>query len=218
MDSISKKTSNRMVTSVLLVGDSGVGKTSILNQMIYKTYNPNEVPTLGVDFKERQLDLSNNRTIRFRIWDIAGQARFDAITSRYYAQAKCILIVYNVADLETFENVPLWRRRILENFIGAVVPPIILVGNQIDCQRVVGRFEAENMAKKYGMDYFETSATTPQNCELLLEFIAERFFYHEEYQAMMQYELMKRNSSNPAENCDPRITLRSVLWNWCYCC
>lgn len=211
------------VTSILMVGDTGVGKSSILNQMIYKSYNPQELPTLGIDFRECFVDLPGNRGIKFRIWDAAGETRFQSITSRYYTHAKCVLLVYNVCDQRSFENIILWRQQVLQSFIGTIPPPMILVGNQIDNnERVITRKEGENFAKSLGVDYFETSAVSSHNCAKLLEFIAERFFYHEQYQEMMRHELLKYRSSsssskNPAslndiDSCSSiRVILRSCI-------
>ena len=96
---------------ILLIGNSGVGKSSLLLRFSDDTFTGNFMPTIGVDFKIRTLEV-DGKTIKLQIWDTAGQERFKTITSSYYKGAHGIIVVYDVTDKESYKNIDTWMNEI----------------------------------------------------------------------------------------------------------
>eukprot|EP01062_Namystynia_karyoxenos_P043247 TRINITY_DN3166_c0_g4_i2.p2 TRINITY_DN3166_c0_g4~~TRINITY_DN3166_c0_g4_i2.p2 ORF type:complete len:234 (+),score=125.43 TRINITY_DN3166_c0_g4_i2:93-704(+) len=149
---------------LLLIGDSGVGKSCLLLRFADDTYTESYISTIGVDFKIRTIEL-DGKTIKLQIWDTAGQERFRTITSSYYRGAHGIIIVYDVTDMETFNNVKTWLSEI-EKYATDNVNKL-LVGNK--CDLVVKKAVDYNTAKDYadtlGIPFLETSAKNATNVE-----------------------------------------------------
>lgn len=116
---------------VLIVGSSGVGKTSLLVQYTEGVYNQAYRSTIGVDFKMKTI-VMENETIKLQLWDTAGQERFRAITSSYYRNAHGIILVFDVTDKDTFKDLRIWINEISNNIKSPVV--ILILGNKIDEQ------------------------------------------------------------------------------------
>ncbi|EJW04091.1 small GTP-binding protein domain [Edhazardia aedis USNM 41457] len=114
---------------IILIGNSGVGKTSLLNRYIDNTYHGNYISTIGVDFKIKTLKVSSD-LIKLQIWDTAGQERFRTITSAYYRGAHGIIIVFDMTDLDSFTKVTEWLDEIKARANEKV--EIYLIGNKID--------------------------------------------------------------------------------------
>jgi|EP00944_MAST-04C_sp_MAST-4C-sp1_P012422 Ras-related protein Rab-1A len=148
---------------LLLIGDSGVGKSCLLLRFADDTYTESYISTIGVDFKIRTINL-DGKTIKLQIWDTAGQERFRTITSSYYRGAQGIIIVYDITDRDSFTNVKQWVAEI-ERYANEKVIKL-LVGNKSDLpNRVVQTEEAEEFAKGMGCEFLETSARTANNVE-----------------------------------------------------
>ena len=153
---------------LLIIGNSIVGKTSILTKYTLKTYNENYLATVGLDFftKDETID---NKLIRIKIWDTAGQERYKAITKCFFQRAQGIMIVFDVTNKKSFDDLKIWIESInlqskltedLENM------PIIIIGNKIDMpNRVISKETATNFAKEQNFDYYETSAKTGEGVE-----------------------------------------------------
>ena len=146
---------------VLLIGDSGVGKSSILLRFCDNTFNQEQQSTIGVDFKVKTIKCSN-KTIKMTLWDTAGQERFRTLTSSYYRGAQGIVLAYDITRRETFEYLPQWLKEVdVYSPNGGKDVVKILVGNKIDLEdRVVTRKEGEAWARSKGMMYLECSAKT----------------------------------------------------------
>merc|ERR1712013_845506 len=114
---------------LLLIGDTGVGKSCLLLRFADDTYTESYISTIGVDFKIRTIELEG-KTIKLQIWDTAGQERFRTITSSYYRGAHGIIVVYDVTDMDTFKNVPQWLEEI-DRYACENVNKL-LVGNKSD--------------------------------------------------------------------------------------
>lgn len=143
---------------LVLIGDSGVGKTSMLSRFVDNEYNDMYFSTIGVDFKARNL-IVNDQKVKVQIWDTAGQERFRTITSSYYRGARGIMIVYNVADKLSFTNASLWLKEASKYSDPSTIK--ILVGNKADLpeeQRKVTYDEAKEFAVESQMLWIETSA------------------------------------------------------------
>eukprot|EP01095_Lingulamoeba_sp_RSL-Kostka_P006577 TRINITY_DN2070_c1_g2_i2.p1 TRINITY_DN2070_c1_g2~~TRINITY_DN2070_c1_g2_i2.p1 ORF type:complete len:212 (-),score=59.27 TRINITY_DN2070_c1_g2_i2:93-728(-) len=157
---------------LLLIGDSGVGKSCLLLRFADDCYSESYISTIGVDFKIRTIEM-NGKTIKLQIWDTAGQERFRTITSSYYRGSHAIVVVYDVTDKKSFTNVKSWLGEI-QRYASENVNKLI-VGNKCDNveERVVDYDEAEEFCKSIGVDYVETSAKQSINVEKMFNMITE---------------------------------------------
>mmetsp|Transcript_3426 Transcript_3426/g.6054 ORF Transcript_3426/g.6054 Transcript_3426/m.6054 type:complete len:202 (+) Transcript_3426:211-816(+) len=149
---------------MLLIGDSGVGKSCLLLRFADNTYNESHISTIGVDFKIRTIEL-DSKTIKLQIWDTAGQERFRTIAAAYYRGAHGIVITYDITDRKSFENVRSWMDEIGK--YGSERVNKLLVGNKADlvAKRAVETEEGQDLANSLGMKFLETSAKTSENVE-----------------------------------------------------
>ena len=149
---------------LLLIGDSGVGKSCLLLRFADDTYTESYISTIGVDFKIRTLEL-DGKTVKLQIWDTAGQERFRTITSSYYRGAHGIIVVYDVTDQESFNNVKQWLNEI-DRYANENVNKM-LVGNKCDLttKKVVNTDDAKGYAETVGIPFLETSAKDSTNVE-----------------------------------------------------
>jgi len=149
---------------LLLIGDSGVGKSCLLLRFADDTYTESYISTIGVDFKIRTIEL-DGKTIKLQIWDTAGQERFRTITSSYYRGAHGIIIVYDITDRDSFDNVKQWLNEI-DRYACENVNKL-LVGNKSDLEskRQVDFEEAKAFADERGIPFLETSAKNATNVE-----------------------------------------------------
>eukprot|EP00640_Fibrocapsa_japonica_P005153 CAMPEP_0113936284 /NCGR_PEP_ID=MMETSP1339-20121228/3227_1 /TAXON_ID=94617 /ORGANISM="Fibrocapsa japonica" /LENGTH=204 /DNA_ID=CAMNT_0000938699 /DNA_START=177 /DNA_END=791 /DNA_ORIENTATION=- /assembly_acc=CAM_ASM_000762 len=145
---------------VLLIGDAGVGKSSILMRFTDDTFDEHLQNTIGVDFKVKILDVEGKR-VKLTIWDTAGQERFRTLTSSYYRGAHAIILVYDVSWRETFENLSQWLQEVeIYSPNGGKDMVKLLVGNKIDKERQVSKQEAQSWARSRNMIFMEASAKT----------------------------------------------------------
>ncbi|KAI5120223.1 hypothetical protein M0805_000037 [Coniferiporia weirii] len=149
---------------LLLIGDSGVGKSCLLTRFCDDTWTPSFITTIGIDFKIRTIELDGKR-IKLQIWDTAGQERFRTITTAYYRGAMGILLVYDVTDEKSFTNINTWFANVEQHASEGVDK--ILVGNKSDWEdkRVVGTEAGMMKAKELGVDFIETSAKENKEVE-----------------------------------------------------
>eukprot|EP01099_Mayorella_cantabrigiensis_P000032 TRINITY_DN1017_c0_g1_i2.p1 TRINITY_DN1017_c0_g1~~TRINITY_DN1017_c0_g1_i2.p1 ORF type:complete len:229 (+),score=64.44 TRINITY_DN1017_c0_g1_i2:42-728(+) len=149
---------------LLLIGDSGVGKSCLLLRFADDTYTESYISTIGVDFKIRTIEL-DGKTIKLQIWDTAGQERFRTITSSYYRGAHGIIVVYDVTDQVSFNNVKQWLQEI-DRYACENVNKL-LVGNKCDLttKKVVDHNTAKEFADSLGIAFLETSAKNSTNVE-----------------------------------------------------
>ncbi|KAI8086287.1 GTP-binding protein ypt1 [Halteromyces radiatus] len=149
---------------LLLIGDSGVGKSCLLLRFADDTYTESYISTIGVDFKIRTIELEG-KTVKLQIWDTAGQERFRTITSSYYRGAHGIIVVYDVTDQDSFNNVKQWLSEI-ERYAAEGVNKL-LVGNKSDLvdKKVVDTEQAKELADSLKIPLLETSAKDATNVE-----------------------------------------------------
>jgi len=149
---------------LLLIGDSGVGKSCLLLRFAEDSYTESYLSTIGVDFKIRTID-AEGKTIKLQIWDTAGQERFRTITAAYYRGAHGIIVVYDVTDSESFENVKMWLKEIDRYAVENVDK--LLIGNKSDLvnKKVVEYSIAKELADSLSIPFLETSAKDSKNVE-----------------------------------------------------
>ena len=149
---------------MVLIGDSGVGKSNLLSRFTRNEFNLESKSTIGVEFATRSIPVEG-KTIKAQIWDTAGQERYRAITSAYYRGAVGALLVYDISKQVTFENVERWLNELRDHADSNIV--IMLVGNKSDLKhlRAIATDEAAQFAEKHGLSFIETSALESTNVE-----------------------------------------------------
>ncbi|XP_064618700.1 ras-related protein Rab-35-like [Lineus longissimus] len=157
---------------LLIIGDSGVGKSSLLLRFSDNTFSGTYITTIGVDFKIRTVDV-NGEKVKLQIWDTAGQERFRTITSTYYRGTHGVIVVYDVTSGESFANVKRWLHEIDQN---CDVVNRILVGNKDDDpdRKVVLTQDAQRFADQMTIQLFETSAKENKNVEEMFTAITKQ--------------------------------------------
>ena len=153
-----------VIYKILLVGDSGVGKTNIMLRYLNKEFNINTKATVGVEFGSKNI-IIDKKVIKGQIWDTAGQERYRAITSGYYKGAHGAFVVYDITLRESFEAVDRWINDLRNNTDERL--EIILIGNKSDLEekRQVTKEEGEEKAKEKEVAFMETSALNCNNIE-----------------------------------------------------
>jgi len=157
-----RNTSYDFLIKLLLIGDSGVGKSCLLLRFSDDSFTTSFITTIGIDFKIKTIELDGKR-IKLQIWDTAGQERFRTITTAYYRGAMGILLVYDVTDEQSFQNIRNWIRNIDQHAAENVDK--ILVGNKCDMvtEKVVESSRGQALADEYVIKFFETSAKSNIN-------------------------------------------------------
>jgi Ras-related protein Rab-1A len=165
---------------ICVIGDSSVGKSSILLRYIDKEYTDNYLSTIGVDFRITTLEIEG-KTIKLQIWDTAGQERFKTITSSYYKGCNSIIIVFSLLDLDSFEHVKTWLDEI-EQFCKKDCLKV-LVGNKCDKldKRQVDYIVAKEFAENKNLIYIETSAKNNININMLFEILCESLYQRKKF-------------------------------------
>ena len=144
---------------LLLIGNSSVGKSSLLFRFVENVWDDSFVPTIGVDFKLKTLEV-NGKKVKLQIWDTAGQERFKNIQASYYKGANGILVVYDITNRESFEHLNSWLIEIEKNGNKNVYKLLIGNKNDLEEQRIIPKEEGEDFARINGLEFFETSAKT----------------------------------------------------------
>jgi len=157
---------------LLIIGDSGVGKSCLLLRFADDIFTDSFISTIGVDFKIKTIDIDGSK-VKLQIWDTAGQERFRTITSSYYRGAHGIIVVYDVTEQKTFTNITKWLKEI-DTFAGPLVQKV-LVGNKNDManERVVSVDQGQELATKLNIPFIETSAKESHNVEKAFQIMAK---------------------------------------------
>lgn len=149
------------ILKIVIIGSSGVGKTSVLSRYTDDRMNETHLTTIGIDFKIKTLNV-NGRSVKLQLWDTAGQERFESLVENYFRGAKGVVYVFSLTDNRSFEAIP----RFISRTEGHMIPCAILLGNKADltAERKVTPAQIHDMCNMYdNMTYVETSAKTGQN-------------------------------------------------------
>ncbi|SAM07979.1 hypothetical protein [Absidia glauca] len=201
--STAKSASYDYLIKLLLIGDSGVGKSCLLLRFSDDSFTPSFITTIGIDFKIRTIELDGKR-IKLQIWDTAGQERFRTITTAYYRGAMGILLVYDVTDERSFGNVRNWFSNIEQHANEGVNK--ILIGNKCDMEekRVVTKEQGEALANELGIQFMETSAKANIGVEEaffdLARDIKKRLIDTQQTQQTRQREEVRLDSNTTGNN------------------
>jgi len=149
---------------LVLIGDSGVGKSCLLLRFADDAFTESYISTIGVDFRFRTVKI-DEKTVKLQIWDTAGQERFRTITSAYYRGADGIIMVYDVTSMDSFDHVNDWLKEV--NRYASEGTCKLLVGNKSDrtIDKVVTTEQAKEFADELGIEFLETSAKSAKNVE-----------------------------------------------------
>ena len=174
------------IFKILLLGDSNVGKSSLISRYVDGLWSDVFVPTIGVDFKIKTLEIGN-KNIKMQIWDTAGQERFRNIISSYFRGSHGILLIYDITNKNSFNNLQDWLEVIENNANKNVLK--ILIGNKNDLEedRQIKTEEGQSFANRNNMQFIETSAKTNTNVTDAFEALAK---------IMMEFNSDKKPISN----------------------
>ena len=153
-----------MIFKIVLIGDTSVGKTNILSKYLTDEFDAKSKATVGVEFGVKNFKIENN-IVKVQIWDTAGEERYRSITNAYYKGAKGSLLVYDITNKKSFENVEKWISDLKANADEDI--SMILLGNKTDLEdkRVVSTEEGKNKAEFYNLTFMETSALNGNNIQ-----------------------------------------------------
>ncbi len=149
---------------ILLLGDSSVGKTCFLLRFVEDSFTHNHISTIGVDYKIKLVNM-NKQFIKLQIWDTAGQDRFRCITKNYFRGSDGIMLIYDITNQSSFNNIRNWISQIKDSL--GEEARITLVGNKVDLEsnRIVSTEDGMKLAKEHNFEFFEASAKENINIE-----------------------------------------------------
>ena len=152
---------------LLVIGDSSVGKTSLITRYTNGTFKEEYLATVGLDYYSK-VEAINNQTINIKLWDTAGQERYKALTQNYFRNAEGVLLTFDVTNTDSFNNLKDWIGSIKTNMESKnIFLPLIIVGNKIDMEdaREINKEDAEKFVSDNNYKYFETSAKTGEGVD-----------------------------------------------------
>ena len=165
------------ICNIRIIGDSTVGKTSILNRFTNDFFSTNYASTVGVDYFFKD-EIINDRRIRIKIWDTVGQERYRSLTTSFFRNAQGIILTFDVTNKNTFDSLKFWIES-LQNSLGSLnVIQILIIGNKIDMKykREVTFEEADKFCIELNLPYFECSAKDNININKSISFIVQKIF------------------------------------------
>ncbi|CAM9010693.1 hypothetical protein WICANDRAFT_30754 [Wickerhamomyces anomalus NRRL Y-366-8] len=175
----------KTLLKVIILGDSGVGKTSLMQQFVNGKFSHQYKATIGADFLTKELTI-DDKSVTMQLWDTAGQERFQSLGVAFYRGADCCVLVYDVTNQKSFENISLWKDEFLiqanvknpENF------PFVIIGNKVDVddsKKVISTKKAQQFANNLGnLPLFQTSAKEAVNIDQAFDVIARNALQQEE--------------------------------------
>ena len=163
---------------IMVLGESKVGKTSLIKRFTKDQFGGVYLTTVGMDFQDKIIELEDKK-IRMQVWDTAGQERFRNVTKSYFQSSHGLLVVYDITDKESFEKINFWMKNIKEN--APENAKLILVGNKCDLanERQVSYEEGEKKASNYNIKFFESSAKDGTNVKEFFFYLANEIYQDE---------------------------------------
>ena len=173
---MAEEESNIESFKVVLVGESGVGKTSIITQFIDQTFQEDQQSTTGGTFSTKTVICDNGKILKFEIWDTAGQERYRSLTKMFYKDANAAVMVYDITRKESFEELKnYWAQQIKESSPEEIILAIAANKSDLIDNEVVDEGEARDFAKELGAIYCSTSATNIAGVTNLFEEVAKKY-------------------------------------------
>ena len=195
-----EKKDSDITIKLLLIGNAYVGKTLIVQKFIDNTFSKSTVSTIGVDLQSKVIDI-NGKKVKYLIWDTAGEDRMKTMTYSYYRGCHVILVVFDVTERKSFQNVTTWVECI-DKFAKSNVLRI-LVGNKTDLEdkRVVSTEEGKELAAQNGLKYYEISALTITGLHEMFEDVAKEYVEIYEQKAYKNFQLKKIENQKKRKCC-----------------
>ena len=172
---------NEIMFKVITLGDSGVGKTSIIRRYANNIFDENVLSTIGVGFAFKEVELSNKKKIKLKLIDTAGQEKFKSLAKSYFKNVDGVLFVYSFEILESFQNLKEWIKLFNSNHYGKNGIPMFLVGNKSDLEEKDDVENNEKLVKEFlneynDLKYYKTSAKKDISINELFKELAEKIF------------------------------------------
>ena len=205
---------NKEENKIVLVGQSGVGKTYIVTQLIDRKFDENSMSTLSAQFCRKDFDLPGNKSITLDIWDTAGQELYRSLNKFYYKKAKAVILVYDIARIDSFNEVKnYWYNQIKENTNNDVI--IAVAANKSDLyeKRQVSDEDGEEFAKSIGAIFESTSAKNDSGITNLFENIA-----HKLLEPGFKMKKTQGETENNKDNSNNKVKLNTVVKKKKKCC
>jgi len=151
---------------IIIIGDPGVGKTSMLHRSIGQEFRKSYLPTIGTNIREKYIILHDTE-FQMVLWDLAGQVKFEKLRIKFYQGAECIIIVFDLTNPESFENVKKWYSDVKSYFSNFNELEVVLCGNKSDLKEEIQISEEKALilATELNIDYLETSAKNGKNID-----------------------------------------------------
>jgi small GTP-binding protein len=167
------------IFKIVLLGNSGVGKTSLVSQYILDKYSLYQETTIGVDFKTKASTLPNGDEVKFFIWDTAGQEKFYSIITSYYKNVCGAIIVYDITNLKSFHKVEFWMDEVMKyKEHDNIDIPLLLFGNKTDMNhnRLVTTAMGQSLAKKYNLLFVEGSVEDKEKVNSVFNMLSDKIY------------------------------------------
>ena len=165
---------------LLIIGDSCVGKTSLLTRYTTGTFKEEYIATVGIDYYTKN-ETINDKIISIKLWDTVGQERYKALTQNFFKNAEGVMVVYDITKVDSFDNLKFWINSIKQNMENKnIIIPVIIIGNKVDMEdmREISNENAENFAKENNYKYFETSAKTGEGIDNAVRELVNQVLNH----------------------------------------
>jgi len=164
---------------IIIIGDTGVGKSNFLNRFINGKFSQISQPTIGIDYKSKIIVLPKTKqNINLQFWDTAGQERYRSLNKLYFQRVQGIILMYDITKRESFEGLGSWTKLIFDNLDNI---PIVLIGNKLDDaeqNRIVREEEGKSFANENNFLFFETSALNGKNVNHAILSLCEKIISH----------------------------------------
>jgi len=182
------------LVKILILGDTGVGKSNFLLRYTDNSFSENHITTIGFDYKSKNIKMDDEKTVKLQIWDTAGQERFMSVTKNLLLRVQGIILMYDVTEPKTFENVKKWIISVRESTNDKL--PIVIVGNKVDLQerRKISTEKGKEIADQYKLEFFESSVKLNKNIKEVFKTLTE--------QVMRVYSQLDNKKGNSLDNSD----------------
>ncbi len=162
-----------LIGKVIVIGDPSVGKTSTILKYTQGAFKKSYIPTIGTNITEKKVVIDKH-LVQLILWDIAGQSKFSSLRDKFYLGANGVILVFDLTNLKSFENIPLWYEDLKRNIKNFAKLEVILCGNKCDLKDkiVIKQDQIENISAKLNLKYFQTSALTGENIDLIFAILS----------------------------------------------